>query len=42
MNHRVFKTFCQEMEAEYEVLLYDTEFRRFEAPEAFSELWAEV
>jgi hypothetical protein len=27
LNHRIFKTFCQEMGTEYEVLLYRTEVR---------------
>ena len=27
LNHRIFKRFCQEMGAEYEVLLYHTEIR---------------
>jgi hypothetical protein len=30
------------MEAEYEVLLYQIQFRRFEAPQTLSELRAEV
>jgi hypothetical protein len=45
LNHRIYKTFCQEMRAEYEVLLYHIEFRwlsRGQVLKRLFELMAEV